>query len=188
MRERIVNIPNAITLLRLLAAPGVVWLVWHKQWEAACWLFLAAALSDGIDGYLARRLKQTTALGAALDAVTDKVLGLATLITLTRMGAIPYWVTLTILLRDGVIVLGALSYRSLAGHLEIQPTWLGKLYILMEFVLLVGVLANKALFIQLGIWQSPLFMLVFAVAAISGIQYVWIWSAKARREPHRPMQ
>lgn len=187
MHERIVNIPNAITLLRLLAAPVVVWLMWQTQWAAACWLFLIAALSDGIDGYLARRLQQTTALGAALDAVTDKILGLATLVMLTRMGAIPFWVTLTILLRDGVIVLGALSYRSLAGHLEIQPTWLGKLYILVEFVLLVGVLADKARIIQLGIWQSPLFMLVFAIAAVSGIQYVWIWSAKAR-EPHEPTQ
>ena len=187
MSERLVNIPNAITLLRLLAAPVVVWLMWQAQWNAACWLFLAAALSDGIDGYLARRLQQTTALGAALDAVTDKILGLATLVMLTRMGAIPFWVTLTILLRDGVIVLGALSYRSLAGHLEIQPTWLGKLYILMEFVLLVGVLADKARIIQLGIWESPLFMLVFAIAAVSGIQYVWIWSAKARGS-HEPTQ
>jgi len=72
MRERIVNLPNTITLLRLFAAPVVVWLVLTAQWNAACWLFLAAALSDGVDGYLARRLKQTTVFGAALDAVTGR--------------------------------------------------------------------------------------------------------------------
>lgn len=180
MAERILNIPNAITLLRLLAAPGVVWLILHAQWEAACWLFLVAALSDGVDGYLARRLRQTTAFGAALDALTDKALGLGTLVSLTRMEAIPLWVTLAILLRDTVIVLGALTYRRRAGHLEIEPTGLGKMHIFIEFSLLALVLADRAQILQLGIWQAPLFALVFAIAVISGVQYVWIWSGKAR--------
>ena len=182
MGERVLNIPNAITLLRLLAAPVVVWLVLRAQWEAACWLFLVAALSDGVDGYLARRLGQTTAFGAALDALTDKALGLGTLVTLTRMGAIPLWLTLAILVRDAVIVLGALSYRRRAGHLEIQPTWLGKMYTFDEFALLALVLAHSAQILQLGIWQGPLFALVFVIAAVSGLQYVWIWSGKVRRE------
>ena len=92
------------------------------------------------------------------------------------------WVTLAILLRDTVIVLGALRYRSRAGHLEIQPTWLGKMHTFVEFALLALVLADSAQIIQLGIWQGPLFALVFAIAAVSGIQYVWIWSGKARDE------
>ena len=182
MTERIVNIPNAITLLRLFAAPVVVWLILHAQWEAACWLFLAAALSDGIDGYLARRLGQTTAFGAAMDALTDKALGLGTLVTLTRMDAVPLWVTMAILLRDTVIVLGALSYRSRAGHLEIQPTWLGKMHTFVEFALLALVLADSAQIIELGMAQSPLFALVFIIATVSGLQYVWIWSCKVRQE------
>ena len=181
MRERVVNVPNAITLLRLLAAPVVVWLVLHAQWQAACWVFLVAALSDGLDGYLARRLGQTTAFGAGLDALTDKALGLGTLVTLTRMDTIPLWVTLAILLRDTVIVLGAFRYQRRMGHLEIQPTGLGKIHTFVEFALLVLVLADMAKIIRLGIWQWPLFALVFAVAVISGIQYVWIWSGKARR-------
>lgn len=182
MGERVWSLPNAITLLRLLAAPVVVWLVIRTQWEAACWLFLVAALSDSLDGYLARRLGQTTAFGAALDAVTDKALGLGTLVTLTLMGAIPLWVTIAILLRDTVIVLGAISYRQRAGHLEIQPTWLGKMHTFVEFSLLALVLADSAQIIQLGLWQLPLFMLVAVIAAVSGIQYVWIWSRKVRRE------
>lgn len=185
MAERIVNIPNAITLLRLLAAPGVVWLILHAQWTVACWLFLVAALSDGVDGYLARRLGQTTAFGAALDAITDKALGLGTLVSLTRMEAIPLWVTLAILLRDTVIVLGAITYRRRAGHLEIEPTGLGKMHTFIEFALLALVLADSAQILQLGIWQAPLFVLVFAIAAISGIQYVWIWSGKVRQEQRR---
>ncbi len=182
MRERVMNLPNFITLLRLLAVPAIAWLISNAHWPAACWLFLAAALSDGIDGFLARSLNQMTALGAALDTVTDKALGLTTLVLLTQGGAIPLWVALAILLRDTVIVLGALSYRSLAGHLEIHPTWLGKAHIFVEFALLALVLGNLAGMIQLGGWRLPLFVFVFAIALASGIQYVWIWGRKVRRE------
>jgi cardiolipin synthase len=185
MRERILNLPNAITLFRLLAVPVVAWLIVHAQWKAACGLFLAAALSDGIDGFLARRLKQMTALGAALDTVTDKALGLTTLVLLTGAEAIPVWVTLAILARDTVIVLGAFGYRSLAGHLEIHPTWLGKFHTFIEFALLALVLGGLADLVELGRGRDALFGFVFAVALASGIQYVWIWGRKVRAErPH----
>jgi cardiolipin synthase len=182
MSERIFNLPNVITLLRIAAVPLVGWLILHERWEAACWLFLAAAVSDGIDGLLARWLNQVTQLGAALDTVADKALGLVTLVMLTKVGAIPLWVTLAILLRDSIIVLGALSYRGLAGHLEIHPTWLGKAHMFAEFTLLALVLGALAELVVLEAWLQPLFLAVFVIAVISGVQYVWIWSAKARRE------
>lgn len=182
MSERIFNLPNIITVLRLAAVPVVAWLILAQRWEAACWLFLAAAVSDGIDGLLARWLDQMTNLGAALDTVADKALAVVTLVMLTQAGAIPLWVTLAILLRDSVIVLGALSYRGLAGHLDIHPTWLGKTHIFAEFSLLTLVLAGLAGLLRLDGWLPPLFAIVFLVAVVSGVQYVWIWSAKARRE------
>ena len=182
MSERVFNLPNVITLCRLLAVPVVAWLILQQRWEAACWLFLAAAVSDGIDGLLARWLNQMTPLGAALDTIADKALGVVTLVLLTQSGAIPLGVTLAILLRDSIIVLGALSYRGLAGHLEIHPTWLGKTHMFAEFALLALVLGGLAGLLALGDWQLPLFVAVFAIAVTSGVQYVWIWSAKARRE------
>jgi len=182
MSERVFNLPNAITLLRLAAVPGVAWLILQQRWEAACWLFLAAAVSDGIDGLLARWLKQMTQLGAALDTVADKALGVVTLVMLTQAGAIPLWVTLAILLRDSIVVLGALSYRGLAGHLEIHPTWLGKTHMFAELSLLSLVLGGLAGLLSLGDWLHAVFVAVFAIAVVSGAQYVWIWGAKARRE------
>jgi cardiolipin synthase len=182
MSARVFNLPNVITLLRLAAVPVVAWLILRENWVAACWLFLAAAVSDGIDGFLARWLNQMTPLGAALDTVADKALGVVTLVMLTYDGALPLWVALAILLRDAVIVLGALSYRGLAGHLEIHPTWLGKTHVFAEFSLLVVVLAGLAGLIDVTAWLQPLLVAVFAIAAASGVQYVWIWSAKARRE------
>lgn len=123
-----------------------------------------------------------TQLGAALDTVADKALGVVTLVMLTQAGAIPLWVTLAILLRDSVIVLGALSYRGLAGHLDIHPTWLGKTHMFAEFSLLALVLGGLAGLLALDDWRLPLFVTVFAIATASGVQYVWIWGAKARRE------
>ncbi len=182
MSERIVTLPNIISLLRLFAVPVVAWLIAQQRWEAACWLFLAAAVSDGIDGLLARWLDQMTQLGAALDSVADKALGVVTLVMLTQTGAIPLWVTLAILLRDSIILLGALSYRGLAGHLEIHPTWLGKTHMAAEFVLLTLVLAGLGGVLEVAAWLPAVFVSVFVIAVISGAQYVWIWGAKARRE------
>ena len=181
MSERVLNLPNIITLLRLAAVPVIAWLILQQRWEAASWLFLAAAVSDGIDGLLARWLNQMTQLGAALDTIADKALGVVTLVMLTQVGAIPLWVALTILLRDSIIVLGALSYRGLAGHLEIHPTWLGKIPVCAEFSLLALVLANLGKIWVVEAWLGVLFAAVFIIAVISGVQYVWIWSAKARR-------
>ncbi len=181
MSERVLNLPNIITLLRLAAVPVIAWLILQQRWEAACWLFLAAAVSDGIDGLLARWLNQTTQLGAALDTIADKALGVVTLVMLTQAGAIPLWVALAILVRDSIIVLGALSYRGLAGHLEIHPTWLGKTHVFAEFALLALVLADLGKLWEAEAWLTALFAAVFVIAVISGVQYVWIWSAKARR-------
>ena len=182
MSERVFNLPNVISLLRLAAVPGVAWLILQQHWEAACWLFLAAAVSDGVDGLLARWLNQMTQLGAALDTVADKALGVVTLVLLTLAEAIPLWVTLAILLRDSIIVLGAASYRGMAGHLEIHPTWLGKTHMFAEFVLLTVVLAGLGKLVEVDAWLTPLFVTVFVIAVASGLQYVWIWSLKARRE------
>lgn len=182
MTERVLTLPNVITLLRLFAVPVVAWLIVTQRWEAATWLFLAAAVSDGIDGLLARWLNQMTQLGAALDSVADKALGVVTLVMLTQAGAIPLWVTLSILIRDSIIVLGALSYRGMAGHLEFHPTVLGKAHMFAEFALLTGVLAGLAGLLTLDDWLDTLFVSVFVIAVLSGVQYVWIWGSKARRE------
>lgn len=182
MSERILNFPNGFTLLRLVAVPVIAWLILERYWEAACWLFLAAALTDCIDGLLARWLNQMTAIGAALDTVADKALGVVTLVMLTQSGAIPLWLAVTILLRDTIIVLGALSYRGLAGHLEIHPTRLGKTHVFAEFALLALVLANQGGVIMVDPWLEQLFIAAFAIAVVSGVQYVWLWGSKAHRE------
>ena len=176
------NLPNAITLLRLLAVPGVAWLLETGRHGPAFWLFLAAALSDGIDGFLARRFGWITPLGALLDTLTDKALGITTLLLLTWQALIPWWVTLAIVLRDAVVVLGALAYRSLAGHLEVQPTWLGKVNTFLEFSLLCVVLAQAGLLLPLAEVARALFVTVFITTVGSGLHYVLVWGRRYRDE------
>lgn len=182
MEEKAFNLPNAVTGMRLMGVPATIWFMLEGQWAVATWIFLAAALTDGLDGFLARRLRQTTAIGAALDTVTDKALSLSVLVVLLSFALVPVWVALAIILRDAVIVIGALAYRGMAGHLEIQPTLLGKTNIFAEYAMLALVLGHEAGIVPGEAWVHPMFWVVFATTVASGIQYVWIWGNKACRE------
>jgi cardiolipin synthase len=185
MEEKAFNLPNSITGVRLMGVPATIWFMLEGQWAAATWVFLVAALTDGLDGFLARRLNQCTAIGAALDTVTDKALALSVLVVLTSFELVPAWVAVAIILRDGVIVVGALAYRGMAGHLEIQPTLLGKANTFGEFAMLALVLGHQAGIVPGEDWVRPMFWLVFATTLASGAQYVWVWSRKARAERWR---
>jgi cardiolipin synthase len=179
MHEKAFNLPNAITGIRLMGVPATIWFMLQGQWAVATWVFLAAALTDGLDGFLARRLKQTTAIGAALDTVTDKALSLSVLVVLLSFERVPIWVALAIIIRDAVIVVGALAYRGMAGHLEIQPTLLGKANTFAEFAMLALVLGHEAGMVPGEAWLYPMFWIVFAATVASGMQYVWIWGKKS---------
>lgn len=182
MQEKTFNLPNSITGIRLMGVPATIWFVLENQWAAATWVFLFAALTDGLDGYLARKLNQCTAIGAALDTVTDKALNLSVLVVLTSFHLVPAWVALAIVIRDAVIVVGALAWRGMAGHLEIQPTLLGKTNTVAEFAMLALVLGHQAGIVPGEEWVRPMFWLVFATTVASGFQYVWIWGRRVRRK------
>ncbi|ARU32781.1 hypothetical protein CAP31_00845 [Sulfuriferula sp. AH1] len=182
------NVPNTISLFRLLLVPLVVYLLGRSAYAYALAVFLLASLSDGIDGWIARHYDLRTPFGALIDPVADKLIILSCLLMLTWLALIPLWLTAAMLARDMVIVSGAFAYRHLIGHIEITPTLLGKTHIALEFGLLCLVLANAATVIAIAEWLPGLFMLVFATAVLSGVQYVWIWGRKTARfladKPH----
>src|SRR5262249_41119299 len=105
------NIPNAITVVRLALVPVVAWLLIAGAYGAALTVFLAAALTDLIDGYVARTFKLSSALGAVLDPIADKLNMLVATALLTWQGLVPIWLAVAIIGRDIVIVSGALAYR-----------------------------------------------------------------------------
>ena len=115
-------LPNALTLLRLALAPLVAWLLLRRHDEVALLLFLIAALTDLIDGMLARRWNQRSRFGAVVDPLADKATGVLVVVVLTLQDSLPLWFAAAVVTRDLVIVVGALAYRAAIGHLEMAPS------------------------------------------------------------------
>lgn len=171
--------PNVITFVRLLLVPVMVWLLLEELYGTALAVFVTAAASDVLDGFLARRFQQQSYLGAVLDPVADKLMVVCTAVTLTWLQLMPVWVAAAVVLRDVVIVAGFLAYRWWRGHVEMMPTWLGKANTGLLFGVFTLVLAQAAGLIDLGGWLLVPYVVLVGSIVASGLHYVWVWSAKA---------
>jgi len=180
--RRMHHLPNLITLVRLALVPALAYALLSHAYHVALPLFLAAALSDTADGYIARRYHATSRLGATLDPIADKLNMLVATLALAWQELVPLWLAGAIVLRDVVIVTGALAYRATVGHLEIAPTWLSKINTVIEFTLLLVVMAGATGWIDVRGWIGAAFVLAGATVIASGVQYVWLWGRKAWRE------
>ena len=179
MSLRMFNIPNLITMVRLGLVPVMGYFLVREAYAIATPIFLVAALTDFADGYIARRFKLVSTLGAALDPVADKLNMLVATVLLAWQMLIPLWLAIAIVVRDIVIVLGALLYRLVLGHVKIAPTWLSKVNTAIEFAVLLLAMAAAAGWVESGIWMRTLFLIVFMTVVASGVQYVWLWGRKA---------
>jgi cardiolipin synthase len=179
------NVPNALTLARLILVPVTAYFLFVGAYGVALIVFLAAAVTDLIDGYIARTFRLTSTLGATLDPIADKLNMFVATVLLAWDGLLPLWLAITIVARDIVIVGGALAYRLAVGHVEMTPTMLSKVNTFIEFTVLLLVMATAAKVIDIDEWLSPVFLLVFATVLASGAQYVWIWGRKAALESRR---
>lgn len=173
------NLPTAITIVRLLLAPVVAYLIGQDRFAAAAAVFVAAALSDLADGAIARRFAMVSELGARLDAIADKALMVTAAVALAWQGLLPLWLVAAIVVRDAVVLCGAIAYRCLAGSVEMAPTLLSKLNTAFAFAVVSAVIANAAGILALADWLPALFIGLLATIVLSGAQYVWIWSRKA---------
>lgn len=173
------NVPNILTLVRLALIPTVAYFLATKAYGLALPVFLVAALTDFMDGYIARRFKLVSTLGATLDPIADKLNVLVVIVLLAWQELIPLWLAIAVVTRDIVIAGGALAYRAAFGHLQIAPTRLSKLNTLVEFSMLLLVMAAAARWVDSGRWMATLFLICFATVVASGAQYVWVWGRKA---------
>ena len=169
------DLPNLITLLRILLVPPVALLLVEGYFGWALVLFAAAGISDGIDGYLARRFGWRSRLGAFLDPFADKLLMLVCYLSLGWLGELPIWLVGAVIGRDILIVAGAAFYHYLVEHMEIRPSRLSKLNTVLQILLVVVVLMAlagaplPALFVQGMIWA------VLATTVASGVGYLLEW-------------
>lgn len=163
----------------------VVYLLLEREFGWALVLFTVAGLSDGLDGLLAKRYGWQTRLGGILDPLADKTLLVACFLVLGALSLIPVWLVVAVIARDLVIVGGALLYHYGVEELEAAPTLTSKLNTLVQILLVVLVMTDAGL---MGLPEPVLDILIWSCLAtvlISGVQYVWIWSRKAREKGWR---
>ncbi len=179
------DLPNIISVARLLAVPPVILLLLAREFGWALLLFGVAGLSDGLDGFLAKRYGWQSRLGGILDPLADKALLVACFVTIGAMGLLPVWLVALAVLRDLVIVAGALFYNYRIEELEAAPTRVSKLNTLLQILLVVLVVADAGP-APLPDWIiETLILACLATLLASGAQYAWVWSRKAARKGWR---
>ena len=169
------NLPNIITLLRIASTPVVVWLIveGHMMW--AFWVFVAAGVSDGIDGFVAKRFNMETELGKYLDPIADKALLVSVYVTLGIEGHLPNWLVILVVFRDVFIVGGALLFETVTHSLTMQPLMVSKVNTVLQIVLAAAVMANMGYGI---VFESALTALIWMTAlatVLSGVSYAVVW-------------
>ena len=176
------DIPNIITVLRFLLVPPVVLLLLQEQFGLALLMFGVAGFSDALDGYLAKRFNWTSHLGALMDPLADKLLLVSSFITLGWLQLIPLWLVGVVILRDMVIVSGALVYNFRIERLEAEPTMVSKLNTVTQIMLVLAILFSQAVTALPFLWMDVLLYSVLMTTLWSGFDYVWRWSRRAWRK------
>ncbi|MGM0552841.1 MAG: CDP-alcohol phosphatidyltransferase family protein [Pseudomonadota bacterium] len=175
------QIPNAVTLARIVLTLPILWLLWSEAYLAAVLLLAVAGLSDVLDGWLVRRYGWYTALGAWLDPAADKLLILGVYLVVTLSGLLPVWLLILVLGRDLWLALGSLLYRLRVGPLEPQPLVISKLNTFLQIVLILVVIAGAGGLAAVATVVPVLVALVAATTLASGVAYSWQWGRRARQ-------
>lgn len=173
------NIPNLISLARIICVPIMVWLILNGEMMYAFWLFVAAGISDALDGFVAKRFNLETELGGFLDPIADKALLLGVFITLGQAGYIETWLVILVVFRDALILCGAFLYQLLYQNLVMQPLMSSKINTTAQFVYAAVVLGMMGYKVEDGIVLETLFFAVVATTVWSGASYVIIWGRRA---------
>ena len=178
------QIPNIITVIRILLVVPTAWLLWEMRYVDALILMSIAGASDALDGWLARRFRWTSKFGAAMDPIADKLLVAVLFVVFTIQGHIPLWVAIIVLTRDSVIMVGAGIYPLLFERISLEPTFVSKANTAMQIIMLLMLLLSFCGFGWLsdlsGRLVDPFLFYVLAVLGVSsGIDYVITWGQRA---------
>jgi cardiolipin synthase len=185
-RLRAAHIPNLICVLRILLVPPVAVTLLSARYREALALIVVAGLSDGLDGFLAKRYHWQSRLGGLLDPVADKLLLTVTFVALAIQSLVPVWLTALVIVRDVVIVSGGLAYQWLVAPVQPEPSRVSKLNTAMQLLFLCLVVTAAAfpgvvpvVLIDTSVLVAGAGVLVTGI--VSGLDYVLRWSARARQ-------
>ncbi|NKN32567.1 CDP-alcohol phosphatidyltransferase family protein [Marichromatium bheemlicum] len=176
---RLRDLPNIISVIRLVAVAPVVYLLLVGEFGWALVLFAFAGVSDGLDGFLAKHYGWQTRLGGILDPLADKALLVCSFLVLGSLGIIPVWLVVAVVSRDLVIVVGAVLYNYRIEALEAAPLPASKLNTLLQILLVVAVIMDAGPYPLPEVVILSLVWGCLATVVVSGTQYVWVWGRKA---------
>ena len=167
------QVPNILSLLRIGMVPIVVVLLNDHLYESALFVFVIAGITDGVDGFIAKRFNAQSELGAMLDPMADKLLLVSTYIMLTMANHLPFWLLVLVIFRDVVIIGGYWMLWALGDQPKIIPSWVSKLNTLLQILLVIMVLVNLAGWLHMQWLIDFLIYSVCATTLVSGVDYVW---------------
>ena len=173
------NIPNLISLGRLLSVPVLVWAISDGRMMLAFWLFVIAGISDAVDGFIAKRFNYESELGSYLDPLADKALLVSVYVALGIAEQLPLWLVILVVWRDLLILGGALLYHTLTQRLKMEPLLVSKVNTLAQILLAAYVLAARALELGNDLVYQFLVGAVALTTVLSGASYVVGWIYKA---------
>lgn len=165
------NVPNFLTFLRIMAVPAFFGFLISGRKDVAFYIFGTAALTDALDGMLAKSLNQRSALGTLMDPVADKLLLGGAFLGLMIQKAVPLWLGILVVGRDFVLMLGFLLLRLCFYKPKIEPTLWGKLTTLSQSLLVISILAPQS-FSLLNVLKPYFSLAVLCLTPISGTQYI----------------
>jgi cardiolipin synthase len=169
------SIPNLITLARILLVPVVVWAIMSGRLQVAFLLFMAAAISDAVDGFLAKRFGMKTELGAYLDPLADKVLIVSIYVTLGTTAVIPAWLVILVVSRD-IMIVGAIILSWLVGRpVRIKPHAVSKANTAAQIAFACLVLASRGYEFNAEPLLTLVMILVAVLTLLSVAFYVAAW-------------
>jgi cardiolipin synthase len=182
------HLPNALCILRMLMAIPISMLLLRSQYALTFVVFAFAALTDALDGALAKRFGWTSELGKILDPLADKLLLTTVFITLTVQGLVPVWLAVAAVGRDVLISGGAIVYRLWLGPIHgSRPTPVSKINTLFQITYLLGVIESSALGQLPSVIVTVLGAIVFVTTVVSGLDYVLTYARRAA-ETYRSRQ
>lgn len=171
--KTVINIPNALTLFRLLLTPLFVILLLREEINLALMVFCLAGISDGLDGFIARWFNQRTLIGAYLDPIADKALLMSAFVCLTIMGMIPDWLTAMVLSRDILIVIGIAILTLTEKKYHIRPSIVSKCTTAAQIAMIIVSLIVPAI-PAFQVIQQVMLIPTAGLTAISGLHYIYI--------------
>jgi cardiolipin synthase (CMP-forming) len=167
-----VNLPNVLTIVRILLVPVFVDMIIYGRFDYALVVFCVAAVTDALDGLIARLANQRTPLGVYLDPLADKVLLTSAFVTLSIFQHVPTWLTTIVVSRDLILASGTLLLHLLNMSVNVTPMWLGKITTVIQLGYVVAVVAMIA-FSWSDVWLFPAVLAVAGVTILSGLAYIY---------------